>query len=43
MLVSVNDQSLYTSQVLITQLCTRASSTESWLLRSMLAVRILMH
>ena len=26
MLVSVNDKSLYTSQVLITQLCTRAFS-----------------
>ena len=43
MLVSVNDKLLYTSQVLIMQLCTRASSTESWLLRCMLAVSIVMH
>ena len=28
MLVSANDKSLYTSQVLIAQLCTRASPTE---------------
>ena len=41
MLVSVNDKSLYTSQVLIMQLCTRASPTEGWLLRCMLAVSIL--
>ena len=38
MLVSVNDKSLYTSQVLIMQLYTRASRTEGWLLRCMLAV-----
>ena len=41
MLVSVNDKSLYTSQVLIMQLYTRASPTEGWLLRCMLAVYIL--
>ena len=41
MLVSVNDKSLYTSQVLITQLCTRASSLKvgccaaCWLLVSL--------
>ena len=43
MLVSVNDKSLYTSVVLITQLCMKASFTESWLLRCMLAVSIVMH
>ena len=41
MLVSVNDKSLYTLQVLNMQLCTRASSTESWLVCCMLAVSIL--
>ena len=41
MLVSVNDKSLYTSQVLIMQLYTRASPTEGWLLCCMLAVYIL--
>ena len=41
MLVSVNDKSLYTSQVIIMQLYTRASPTEGWLLHCMLAVYIL--
>ena len=41
MLVSVNDKLLYTSQVLIMQLCTRASPTEGWLLRCVFAVSIL--
>ena len=42
MLVSVNDQALYTTEVLIMQLRTRASPTEGWLLRCTLAASILM-
>ena len=41
MLVSVNDKSFYTSQVQIMQLYTRASPTDGWFLRYMLAVYIL--
>ena len=42
MLVSVNDQALYTSEVLIMQLYTMASPTEGWLLHCTLDVSILM-
>ena len=37
MLVTINNKSLYTLQVLIMQQCTMVSPTEGWPLRCMLA------